>query len=202
MFTVLNLLLCTSCDPCAMNGHCRRGVVPVPAPKGAPTPAQGPRGAPAAAPTETEVHTSLLHSSGPTDLCSAPLVGMLGHTSPLRGAPSCARPWGHAAKRRRPMNCPRSCRAGSARVVPMHVDGASFLGRLLTAWRRVASQSACQCMLTGPGAFLAEKVKSLACAWQDRIGKRRPQPRYTWHAYEAWIPPHCLNVHVPCTYEL
>jgi hypothetical protein len=156
MFTVFNLLLCTSCDPCAMNCHCCRSAVPVPAPKGAP----------AATSAETEVHTSLQHSSGPTDLCSPPLVGMLGHTSPLRGVPSCARPWG---TRRRPMDCPRPCRAGSARVVPMHVDGASFLGLLLTAWRRVASQSACQCMLTGPGAFLAEMVKSFACAWQDGI---------------------------------
>jgi hypothetical protein len=41
MFTVLNLLLCTSCDPCTMNCHCRRGAVLVPAPKDAPTPAQG-----------------------------------------------------------------------------------------------------------------------------------------------------------------
>jgi hypothetical protein len=120
-----------------------------------------------------------------------PLLTTAGrHARPHVAAPGSAKL--RTATCRHPMDCPRPCHVGSARVVSMHVDGVSFLGLLLTTWRRVASQSACQCMLTGPSAFLAEKVKSLACAWQDGIVVRFVHGRDFDQAHGATLCMACI----------
>jgi hypothetical protein len=103
MFTVLDMLLCTKCNPCGMNCHRRCTSTHVAASQHRTCACAGPRRAPAVVPAVCIASPSLeVASNVPTPRASS-------RASPVLG-PCHATRWSHAT--------PDPCRAGSARAVP------------------------------------------------------------------------------------